>query len=38
MGFCELIDSGATRTEQQAYLADGDTVAVTIRIPQKKSQ
>lgn len=33
MGFCELIDEGATKSAQQAYLADGETVAVTIRIP-----
>lgn len=33
MGFCELIDSGATKSAQQSFLADGETVAVTIRIP-----
>lgn len=33
MGFCELIDEGATKSTQQAFLADGETVAVTIRIP-----
>lgn len=33
MGFCELIDSGATKSAQQTFLADGETVAVTIRIP-----
>lgn len=33
MGFCELIDEGATKSTQRAFLADGETVAVTIRIP-----
>lgn len=34
MKFTELIDQGATENEKRSYLADGDTVAITIRIPK----
>lgn len=33
MGYTELIDKSATKAEQQSYLVDGETVAITIRIP-----
>ena len=33
MELCELINGGATKSAQQAFLADGETVAVAIRIP-----
>jgi len=34
LGYTELIKRGADMTEIQEYLIGGDTVAVTIRIPQ----
>ena len=34
MKYSELTDSGATDIEKRAYLVDGDTVAITIRIPK----
>lgn len=34
MKYSELTDSGATNTEKRAYLVDGDTIAITIRIPK----
>ena len=34
MKYTELIESGAKQTEIQAYLAEGETVPVTIRIPK----
>lgn len=33
MDFTSLVNTGATKVDQQAYLVDGDNVAVTIRIP-----
>lgn len=33
MDFTSLVDAGATKAEQQTYLVDGKTVAVTMRIP-----
>ena len=33
MGYRELVDKGADRTEIQSYLAQGDMVTTTIRIP-----
>lgn len=34
MKYTDLIDSGATPTEVQAYLVDGNNVPVTFRIPE----
>lgn len=34
MKYFELTASGATDTEKRAYLVDGDTTAITIRIPK----
>lgn len=34
MKYTELIESGAKQTEIQAYLVEGETVPVTIRIPK----
>ena len=34
MKYSELIDSGATPTEIQAFLVDSDSVPVTMRIPR----
>lgn len=34
MKYAELIESGAKQTEIQAFLTDGETVPVTIRIPK----
>lgn len=34
MSYTELIKQGADSTDIQEYLIGGDTVAVTIRIPQ----
>lgn len=33
MGFRQLVDDGADRTAIQAYLAKGDMLTTTIRIP-----
>ena len=33
MGYRELVDKGADRTEIQSYLAQGDMATTTIRIP-----
>ena len=33
MKYSELVDSGAKETEVQAFLVDGETVPVTMRIP-----
>jgi len=32
--YAELLQSGASETERRRYLADGDRVAITLRIPQ----
>lgn len=34
MNYMDLVKSDANATDIQAYLVDGDTVAVTIRIPK----
>ena len=34
MGFRQLVDSGADRTAIQTYLAKGDMLTTTIRIPE----
>lgn len=34
MTYSELNESDATNSEKRAYLVDGDTTAITIRIPQ----
>ena len=34
MGYSELIDEGTTSTEMRKYLIEGETVAITIRIPK----
>ncbi|NGM17513.1 hypothetical protein GMI70_05800 [Eggerthellaceae bacterium zg-893] len=34
MKYTDLVESGAKQTEIQAYLAEGETVPVTIRIPK----
>ncbi len=34
MSYSEVIKSGASPTDIQKYLVDGETVAVTIRIPK----
>lgn len=34
MGYVELIRQGSNATEVKEYLAGGDIVAITIRIPQ----
>ena len=34
MRYTDLVENGAKQTEIQAFLADGDTVPVTIRIPR----
>jgi predicted DNA binding CopG/RHH family protein len=34
MTFNELCESGANTTEKRAFLVNGDTAAITIRIPQ----
>ena len=34
MKYTELVESGAKQTEIQAYLVQGETVPVTIRIPK----
>lgn len=33
MNYSELAESGATQNERRGFLAEGDTVAITIRIP-----
>lgn len=33
MGYRELVDNGAERTEIQTYLAQGDMLTTTLRIP-----
>lgn len=33
MGYRELVDKGADRTEIQSYLAQGDMATTTIRVP-----
>ena len=33
MSYNELVESGASATDLRKHLVDGDTVAVTIRIP-----
>ena len=34
MKYTDLVECGAKRTEIQAFLAEGETVPVTIRIPK----
>jgi predicted DNA binding CopG/RHH family protein len=34
MGYLELVDSGASITDIQKYLVDGEMTAITIRIPK----
>lgn len=34
MDYSELMGSDATDTEKRAYLVDGETTAITIRIPK----
>lgn len=34
MDFAELVKAGACATDIQQYLAEGDTTAITVRIPQ----
>lgn len=34
MDYIELAASGASSTEKREYLVDGETTAITIRIPQ----
>ena len=34
MKYSELVDSGASSTEIQAYLVEGENVPVTMRIPK----
>ncbi|WP_346685980.1 YlcI/YnfO family protein [Enteroscipio rubneri] len=34
MDYAEMLRDGASQTEMREYLVDGDTVAVTIRIPR----
>lgn len=34
MTFHELCDNGASTTEKRAFLVEGDTSAITIRIPK----
>ena len=34
MKYTDLVDSGASTTEIQEFLVDGDSVPVTLRIPQ----
>lgn len=38
MGYRELIDNGADRTEIQSYLTKGDMATTTIRIPANLKQ
>ena len=33
MNYSELVESGASQNERRGFLAGGDTVAITIRIP-----
>lgn len=34
MGYSELLRKGATPTEVRAFLSEGDSTAITIRIPR----
>lgn len=34
MTYTELSEQGATDNEKRAFLVDGDTIAITIRIPK----
>lgn len=34
MGYTDMLRDGASSTEMREYLVDGDTTAVTIRIPR----
>lgn len=34
MKYSELVDSGATEGKLQEYLADGEPIAITLRVPK----
>jgi predicted HicB family RNase H-like nuclease len=34
MKYSELFESGATETQRQDYLAAGDSIAITLRVPK----
>lgn len=34
MKYSELVDSGATEGQLQEHLADGDPIAITLRVPK----